>query len=41
MQEVLGGLIALGANVAVELAGRSENITFSLPRELRIDAINI
>ncbi|MDG2046886.1 MAG: 4-hydroxy-3-methylbut-2-enyl diphosphate reductase [Halioglobus sp.] len=41
VQEVLGGLIALGANVAVELAGRSENITFSLPRELRIDAINI
>ena len=41
VQEVLGGLIALGANVAVELAGRPENITFSLPRELRIDAINL
>ncbi len=41
VQEVLDGLIALGADVAVELAGRAEHITFSLPRELRIDATNI
>ena len=41
VQEVLDGLIALGAEVAVELAGRAEHITFSLPRELRIDATNI
>lgn len=41
VQEVLDGLIALGADLAVELAGRAEHITFSLPRELRIDATNI
>ena len=41
VQEVLDGLIALGADPAVELAGRAEHITFSLPRELRIDATNI
>ena len=41
VQEVLDGLIALGADPAVELAGRPEHITFSLPRELRIDATNI
>ena len=41
VQEVLRGLKAQGANIAVELDGRAENITFSLPRELRIDATNI
>ena len=41
VQEVLDGLCALGAHGAVEVAGRPENITFSLPRELRIDAKNI
>jgi 4-hydroxy-3-methylbut-2-enyl diphosphate reductase len=41
VQEVLDGLCALGAGVPIELAGRPENITFSLPRELRIDATNI
>ena len=41
VQEVLDGLIALGADPAVELAGSAEHITFSLPRELRIDATNI
>ncbi|MDB4261678.1 4-hydroxy-3-methylbut-2-enyl diphosphate reductase [bacterium] len=41
VQEVLDGLCALGAEAAVELSGRPENVTFSLPRELRIDAINI
>lgn len=41
VQEVLDGLCALGARGAVEVAGRPENITFSLPRELRIDAANI
>ncbi|MCB1842021.1 MAG: 4-hydroxy-3-methylbut-2-enyl diphosphate reductase [Halioglobus sp.] len=41
VQEVLDGLCALGARGAVEVAGRPENITFSLPRELRIDAKNI
>ncbi len=41
VQEVLDGLVALGANAPVELAGQAENITFSLPRELRIDAVNL
>ena len=41
VQEVLDGLCALGASAPVEVAGRPENITFSLPRELRIAAKNI
>jgi 4-hydroxy-3-methylbut-2-enyl diphosphate reductase len=41
VQEVLDGLVALGAKSAVELSGRAEHITFSLPRELRINATNI
>ena len=41
VQEVVDGLCALGASVPVEVAGRLENVTFSLPRELRIDAKNI
>ena len=41
VQEVIDGLRALGADLPVEMAGRPENVTFSLPRELRIDAKNI
>ena len=41
VREVLDGLCALGAGSAVEIDGRPENITFSLPRELRIDAVNL
>jgi 4-hydroxy-3-methylbut-2-enyl diphosphate reductase len=41
VNEVLQGLQALGANPPVELAGRPENVTFSLPRELRIPARNV
>ena len=41
VQEVVDGLCALGASAPVEVEGRPENITFSLPRELRIDAVNI
>lgn len=41
VQEVIDGLRALGAELPVEMAGRPENVTFSLPRELRIDAKNI
>jgi 4-hydroxy-3-methylbut-2-en-1-yl diphosphate reductase len=41
VQGVIDGLCALGAQVPVEVAGQPENITFSLPRELRIDAKNI
>ncbi len=36
VQEVIDGLRALGASPPLELAGRPENITFSLPRELRL-----
>src|SRR5690606_29913607 len=35
VQEVLDRLQALGAEAPVELAGITENITFTLPRELR------
>ena len=38
VQEVIDGLCALGADSPVEVQGRPENITFSLPRELRIPA---
>ncbi|NQX90436.1 MAG: 4-hydroxy-3-methylbut-2-enyl diphosphate reductase [Halioglobus sp.] len=41
VQEVIAGLCALGAKAPVEIAGRPENITFSLPRELRIAAKNL
>lgn len=41
VQEVLDGLCALGAEAPVELQGRPENVTFSLPRELRIEATNL
>lgn len=39
--EVLDGLRALGASAPIEVAGRPENVTFSLPRELRIDVKNL
>ena len=41
VKEVLEGLRALGASAPVEVSGRPENVTFSLPRELRIEAKNI
>jgi 4-hydroxy-3-methylbut-2-enyl diphosphate reductase len=41
VREVLDGLRALGANAPIEVLGRPENVTFSLPRELRIDAKNL
>jgi 4-hydroxy-3-methylbut-2-enyl diphosphate reductase len=41
VQEVLDGLCTLGAEAPVEVEGRPENVTFSLPRELRIAAKNI
>ncbi|MBK6738990.1 MAG: 4-hydroxy-3-methylbut-2-enyl diphosphate reductase [Haliea sp.] len=41
VQEVLDGLCALGASSPIEVAGRPENVTFSLPRALRIAAKNI
>lgn len=41
VQEVLDGLRALGAQEPIEVAGRPENVTFSLPRELRIEVKNL
>ncbi|GAB5452676.1 MAG: 4-hydroxy-3-methylbut-2-enyl diphosphate reductase [Halioglobus sp.] len=41
VQEVLDGLCKLGARGAVEVDGRPENVTFSLPKELRITATNL
>ena len=41
VREVLEGLRALGASAPIEVSGRPENVTFSLPRELRIQAKNI
>jgi 4-hydroxy-3-methylbut-2-enyl diphosphate reductase len=41
VQEVIDGLCALGADAPIEVAGRPENVTFSLPKELRIDAVNL
>jgi 4-hydroxy-3-methylbut-2-enyl diphosphate reductase len=41
VREVIDGLCALGASAPVEMEGRPENVTFSLPRELRIDARNL
>ena len=41
VQEVLDGLCALGATTPVEVSGRPENVTFTLPKELRIPATNL
>jgi 4-hydroxy-3-methylbut-2-enyl diphosphate reductase len=41
VQEVIAGVVALGASTPIEVPGRPENITFSLPKELRIDAVNL
>ncbi|MEH6636435.1 MAG: 4-hydroxy-3-methylbut-2-enyl diphosphate reductase [Halioglobus sp.] len=41
VQGVIDGLIALGADLPIEVVGRPENVTFSLPRELRIDVKNL
>tara|TARA_R110002110_G_scaffold415765_2_gene655155 strand:- start:1744 stop:2694 length:951 start_codon:yes stop_codon:yes gene_type:complete len=41
VREVIDGLCKLGASKPVEVEGRPENVTFSLPKELRIDAVNL
>ncbi|MEM9255468.1 MAG: 4-hydroxy-3-methylbut-2-enyl diphosphate reductase [Pseudomonadota bacterium] len=41
VKEVIEGLCALGAEQPVEMDGQPENVTFSLPRELRIPATNL
>jgi len=38
VQQVVAGLQQLGADAPEEMQGREENITFSMPRELRIPA---
>lgn len=35
VKDVIKGLIAIGASEPLELSGREENVSFSLPRELR------
>lgn len=39
VQQVIARLRQLGADVPVEMLGREENITFSMPRELRVQQI--
>ncbi len=41
VQEVIDGLRQLGAQAPIEVAGRPENVTFSLPRELRVPLKNL
>ena len=41
VQEVINGLRALGADAPIEVAGQPENVTFSLPKELRIEVTNL
>ncbi|AQA19920.1 4-hydroxy-3-methylbut-2-enyl diphosphate reductase [Halioglobus japonicus] len=41
VQEVIDRLQALGAEAPVEVQGIPEKVTFSLPKELRIDAVNL
>jgi 4-hydroxy-3-methylbut-2-enyl diphosphate reductase len=41
VNEVITRLRELGGSVPEEIAGREENIVFSMPRELRIDASNV
>ena len=41
VQEVIDGLRRLGADAPIEVVGQPENVTFSLPKELRIDVKNL
>jgi len=41
VQDVINGLRRLGCEAPVEVEGRPENVTFSLPRELRIPVKNL
>ena len=41
VNDVITRLRELGGSVPEEIAGREENIVFSMPRELRIDASNV
>ena len=41
VQEVIDGLRELGADAPIEVSGRPENVTFSLPKELRVPVKNL
>lgn len=41
VNDVIRRLQELGGTAPEEIAGREENIVFSMPKELRIDAINV
>ncbi len=41
VSDVIARLRDLGGSVPEEVAGREENIVFSMPKELRIDAVEI
>lgn len=41
VNDVISRLRELGCDVPEEIAGREENIVFSMPRELRIDAVTL
>jgi 4-hydroxy-3-methylbut-2-enyl diphosphate reductase len=40
VKQVIEGLVAMGANTPIELDGVEENITFSIPKELRLNPID-
>jgi 4-hydroxy-3-methylbut-2-enyl diphosphate reductase len=41
VNDVISRLRDLGGDLPEEIAGREENIVFSMPRELRIDAVDV
>jgi 4-hydroxy-3-methylbut-2-enyl diphosphate reductase len=41
VNDVLARLRELGGDLPEEIAGREENIVFSMPRELRIDVVEV
>ncbi|MBU2863878.1 4-hydroxy-3-methylbut-2-enyl diphosphate reductase [Reinekea forsetii] len=40
VKQVIEGLVSMGANTPIELDGVEENITFSIPKELRLNPID-
>ena len=40
VQGVIGRLVELGAHLPEELAGKPENVVFSMPRELRLKSVS-
>jgi len=41
VNDVLARLRELGGDLPEEIAGREENIVFSMPRELRIEVVEV